>query len=69
MAQYYRDYKLPEVERLARAVAIYQGRDPDSLVPETGYSDAHLMPLWWRYQEDALKFIAMRDACAPQEPR
>jgi len=59
---------MPEVERLARAIAEKHGDNPDAMVPETGYHDAELMPLWWRYQGDAMKFIAMRDACALSFP-
>lgn len=66
--RYYHDFGVPEIERLARAIASYQGLDPDSMVPETGYDDAALMPLWWRYQTDAMKYIAMRDADKQPSP-
>jgi hypothetical protein len=66
--RYYHDFGIPEVERLARAIAIYQGQDPDRMVHETGYADAALMPLWWRYQADAMKYIAMRDADKQPSP-
>lgn len=66
--RFYRDYGIAEVERLARAICFYQGRNPDSMVAETGYRDSAMMPLWWRYQEDALKYIAMREADRQSSP-
>lgn len=65
--RFYRDFGRPDVERLARAVCLEEGCDPDSMIKETGYSDAALMPRWWRYQADTLKFIAMMKA-HKQEP-
>jgi hypothetical protein len=62
--QYYRDFNRPDVELLARAICVEQNLDPDGLVKETGSENAALMPLWWRYQFDALKFIAMTKARA-----
>ena len=53
--RYYHDFGIPEIERFARAVALYQGLDPDSMVPETGYKDAELMPLVVAGPYDCLK--------------
>lgn len=59
---YYWDFGRPDVERLARAICVEMERDPAGMVPETGCDDAALIPLWWKYQSDALKFIAMTKA-------
>lgn len=60
--EFYRDFGRPDVERLSRAVCIEQNLNPDDLVAETGYSASSLVPRWWKYQFDALKFIAMTKA-------
>lgn len=60
--RYHKDYGDPEIKLLARAICKKFGLNPDLLEPETGYPDSALMPAWWRYQDDALKYIAMRDA-------
>jgi len=57
----YQDYGNREVEKMARAVCAMYGQDPDDLTPETGYSDACLVPKWWKHQEFAMMFIACRD--------
>lgn len=64
MVGFYRDYKIPEVERLARAIAAKRGWRPDDLVPESGYANSDSIPAWWKFQDDALNYIAMRDADA-----
>lgn len=60
--EFYSDWKMPEVERLARAVAKRHGHAPDTLVRETGYLNSRMIPSWWKFQEIALAYIAMRDA-------
>jgi hypothetical protein len=57
--RFYSDLGRADVENLARAICIEFGSDPDMLVPETGYESASAIPLWWKYQGDAIKFIAM----------
>jgi hypothetical protein len=52
--KFYRDYKRPEVEEIARKICGERGDDPDKLVAETGYSNARKIPLWWMYQDDAM---------------
>jgi hypothetical protein len=61
-ARYYRDMGRPDVECLARAICVERGVDPDGLVPETGYSDTAMIPLWRKYQDQALEFLAMSKA-------
>ncbi len=60
--EFYYDFGRPDVQVLARAICGEMRSDPDGLVPETGYINAALIPRWWLYQEDALKFIAMEKA-------
>lgn len=60
--EFYRDYGMPEVERLAKAIAAKHGCGPDTLVPEAGYANSRSIPAWWKFQEFALNYIAIRDA-------
>lgn len=60
--QFYRDFARRDVMHLARAICVEMQEDPDEMVPETGYPNAGLIPRWWRYQFDALKFIALTKA-------
>lgn len=62
MPQFYRDLGMPEVERLAKAAARARGMQDDTMVPETGYANSEMIPGWWKYQDAALNYIAMRDA-------
>jgi len=64
MARFYRDFGIPEVERLARACSEARGVDPDKPTQETGY-DESTIPHWWFYQDQALSFLAMMGAYAP----
>jgi hypothetical protein len=59
---FYWDFERADVERLARAICAEMRCDPDGMVPESGHDDAALIPLWWKYQSDALKFLAMTKA-------
>jgi hypothetical protein len=63
MARFYRDFGIPEVERLARACSEARGIDPDKPTQETGY-DESTIPHWWFYQDHALSFLAMMEAFA-----
>jgi hypothetical protein len=56
---FYRDYGDPEVERLARAIVAKRGFDPDQRVEDNGYKNSAYIPAWWKYQDEALAFIAM----------
>lgn len=58
--RFYRDLGDTEVERLARAVCVRRGSDPDTPVPDNGYADAPLIPLWWKFQVVAVEFLAMQ---------
>lgn len=66
MNYFYRDFGMPPVERLARAIAQKRGIKPDDLVPETGYSNARTIPAWWKFQDTALNYLAMREAESDQ---
>lgn len=62
MSDFYMDFERPDVKKLARAICIEQNLDPDGMVPDSGFPNAAAIPLWWKYQFDALKFIAMTKA-------
>lgn len=64
MSTYYRDMDRPDVERLARAICTERRINPDQLRPESGWSDAAMIPQWRQFQDDALNFIAMMSAVA-----
>lgn len=66
MNDVYRDFGMPPVERLARAIAKKRGYGSDDLVPETGYSNARAVPAWWKFQDAALDYLAMREAESDQ---
>lgn len=60
--QLHHNYGRPDVERLARAICVERGYDPDMLRPDSGYPDAVQIPLWWTKQDEAISFIAMMKA-------
>lgn len=62
--QIYFNYEDPQVERLARAIVVKRGYDPDELVQDSGYPDSVKIPAWWKYQDYALSFIAMTEEIA-----
>jgi hypothetical protein len=62
MPEFYRDLGKPEIERLARAICLKRGIDPDQMIPESGYPGCASIPAWWKYQDRALDFIAMTEA-------
>ena len=62
MREFYRDFRVPEVEKLAKAAARAHGYADDAVVPETGYDNSRAVPAWWKFQSDALTYIAMRNA-------
>lgn len=47
-----------KIEAVARMMAHALGRDPDEVVPSSGYSDANMIPYWRMQTEWALRFIA-----------
>lgn len=55
-----------EIERVARAMTAARGMDPDLIVPETGYSDARMIPRWMKDREWAMRHIAAHRALSPQ---
>ena len=59
--QFYGDEGDPEVMRLAKAICLASGKDPHERVPDNGYSSV-LIPLWWKQQEFARKFLACFEA-------
>jgi hypothetical protein len=62
MIKFGRDYGRPDVEKLARAICKERGFPPDTLVRDNGYADSAMVPMWWRFQDDAINFIAMKKA-------
>jgi len=56
---FYKNLGDPDIERLARAIVRKRGYDPELLINETGYPDSPKIPIWWKYQDDALAFLAM----------
>jgi hypothetical protein len=60
--QFNHDFGRADVEKLARSICEEYGADPDKMIPDSGYSDAVLVPRWWKFQDDAIKFIAMMRA-------
>lgn len=55
--QFYTDWHNPQIERISKAIARAYGFHENTLVPESGYSGARIIPAWWKYQDDALKFV------------
>jgi hypothetical protein len=59
VSKFYRDYGHPTITRLACKAAEYRQHDPLELVPEHGGDGADMIPIWWKYQDQAANFIAM----------
>ncbi len=57
------------VERVARAMVVAFGKDPDELRPATGYSDAQMIPRWWHEIEWAKRHIAANAALSEGDPK
>jgi len=58
---FYRDFGVPEVEQLARAIARKRGFPDGMFVPESGYPSSRGIPVWWKFQETAQDYLAMRE--------
>jgi hypothetical protein len=56
-----------QVERVARAMVRALGRNPDEVVPETGYADARPVPRWYKEIEWAKRSIAASEALAMEK--
>lgn len=58
---------MDKVERVARGMATRRGRDPDELVPATGYSDAEMVPRWHKEVEWAERLVLGLSAISAME--
>lgn len=59
---FYRDLGRADVAHLAQQICRDHGEDPFKQVQESGYSTDVTVPLWWKYQSDAVNFLACQKA-------